>query len=380
MNKTRVFFSATLSIIVLLLALSISAITPLHMAVMNSINQAAAATPDSKLAVQIDEFANKLVKMNLFSGAILVAKDGRAILSKGYGMANLDLDVPNAPRTKYRLGSITKSFTAIAVMQLQQQGKLSVKDLVCKYVDPCPEAWNAITIYHLLTHTSGLQNYMELSGYTGLKRAGATPETIIALFRDLALSFPPGKQFGYSSSNYVVLGSVIETVTGKRYGVVLQDQILKPLAMNATGLDRNQFVVKNRAEGYISQNVKADYINMSAAFASADMYSTVEDLLILDQALYTSKVLSKAQLDEMFMPAVKAEFGDGEEMYSGYGWFNDQVLSHHRIENRGGVEGFRSALHRFPDDRITVIVLSNFETVDAHIVAEQIEQLLFAQK
>ena len=245
------------------------------------------------------------MRVNGFSGTILLARKGAPIVARGYGPANAEWSIPNTPRTKFRLGSITKQFTSMAVMQLQQQGKLKVQDPICQYLTPCPDAWKPITIHHLLTHTSGIPSYTNSPSYMTTMMVPKTVDQMVAGFRDLPLEFEPGAQFKYNNSGYFLLGVLLEKVTGQPYERVLGDQIFTPLGMQDSGYDSPTRILPLRASGYSrqgSESTNAPYLDMVQPFAAGALYSTVEDLLKWDQALYTDKLLPSAARTEMFTP------------------------------------------------------------------------------
>jgi len=220
-----------------------------------------------------------------------VARDGSPIVSKSYGMTNYELNVLNTPQSVFRIASITKQFTATSIMILEERGKLNVNDPICKYLDNCPPAWQPITIRNLLTHTSGIRNYISLPVY--LEKA-ADPRFSFAgfvdVFRNEPLQFAPGERFTYSNSGYFLLGLIIERASRKTYAEFVRDNIFKPLGMKNSGYDDSRTLVPNRAGGYIWTGrsfANAPYINMSVPFAAGALYSTTADLLLWDQALYT---------------------------------------------------------------------------------------------
>jgi CubicO group peptidase (beta-lactamase class C family) len=330
------------------------------------------------LLPKFDEYAQAAARAERFSGAILVARDGKVLVSKGYGMADVENDVPNTPETKFRLGSLTKQFTAAAVLLLQERGKLSVQDSVCKYVAPCPEAWQPVTLHHLLSHTAGVPNFTNPAAfpdYVRTKREPTTVEALIGRFRDRPLDFKPGENWNYSNSGYVLLGHVVEKVSGKSYESFLRENIFEPLKMTSTGYDHADEVVKRRARGYAAGPdggvVNASHIDMSIPFAAGGLYSTVGDLYLWDQALYTEKLLKKSSLDAMFT-AVRNDYGYGFGVRK---LFNRRVASH-----GGGIEGFSTTINRFPDDRVTVIVLSNYEAARSGVVARDLAAVAFGEK
>jgi CubicO group peptidase (beta-lactamase class C family) len=327
-----------------------------------------------ELTARVDEYVNGLVQQTRFSGAVLLARGGKVLLSKGYGMANLEDETPNTPQTKFRLGSLTKQFTAAAILLLQERGKLSVQDGVCKYVENCPAAWQPITIHHLLTHTSGIPNMTSFPEFHRVKFFPTTPLESIAMFKDKPLDFAPGEKFNYSNSGYILLGHIVERASGKSYADFVGENIFQPLGMKNTGLDSNSAVVKNRAAGYTrgpNGIINAEYINMTIPFAAGAMYSTVEDLYLWDRALYGEKLISKKSLEAMTTP-----FKDG---YA-YGLSIGEQYGLKTIIHGGGIEGFSTFLTRFTDGDGTVIVLSNMDSANTGLVAKRLGGMLYADK
>ncbi|HEV7375202.1 MAG TPA: serine hydrolase [Pyrinomonadaceae bacterium] len=323
---------------------------------------------------RVDEYLNALVKQDRFSGAVLLARDGKVLLSKGYGMANFEDETPNTPQTKFRLGSITKQFTAMATLILQERGKLSVQDSVCKYVENCPSGWQPVTIHHLLTHTSGIPNMTSFPEFRKVKMFPSSPLESIAIFKDKPLEFAPGEKFNYSNSGYILLGYIVERAAGQPYADFLRENIFQPLGMKNTDYDVNSAIVKHRASGYTrgaNGIANADYINMTIPFAAGGLYSTVEDLYLWDRAFYTEKLVSKKSLEAMNTP-FKNGYGYGVGMGEQYGL---KV-----IEHGGGIEGFSTDLARFPVENATVIVLSNIDSTNTGGVAKHLGGLLLSDK
>ncbi len=332
---------------------------------------AAAAAQD--FASKADEYINAYVKQNRFSGSVLVARGGKILLSKGYGMANYELDVANSPQTKFRLGSITKQFTATAIMQLQEKGLLSVDDPITKYF---PDYKNAegVTIHNLLSHTSGIFNYTNDKAYLQNMRQNYPPEKIFATFKDRPLDFKPGEKWNYSNSGYVLLGMIIEKVSGMPYEKYLTENIFKPLGMSNTGYDHTETVLKNRASGYNSngsERVNAEFLDMSQPFSAGALYSTVEDLYKWDRSLYTEKLLKKTSLEKMFTP-VKNNYG--------YGWAIIEQNGHKLVGHGGGINGFATQINRYINDDACVIVLSNTIPSPVGKIATDLGAILFGDK
>jgi CubicO group peptidase (beta-lactamase class C family) len=308
-----------------------------------------------QITSKVEEYMRAAVREG-FSGSILLARGGQPLISNGYGMANLELDVPNTPQTEFRLGSLTKSFTAVAVMILQERGKLKVSDSISKHLPDCPAAWQPITIRHLLSHTSGIPDYTELPDYEPTKALPASPHSLLERIRNKPLDFAPGERFKYSNSGYALLGLIIERASGQPYANFLQDNILKVLGMKHTGYDSHGRILKGRATGYTPKLPEGDtllnasYVDMSVVYAAGALYSTTQDMFLWDQALQSQKLLSRKSLDEIFTP-VKGDYA--------YGWRIMKQFGHPLICHFGRINGFASFLGRFPDDQVTVIVLSN---------------------
>ena len=337
-----------------------------------SLQTAAAQITDEQIAAKAEEYLSAAVKFDHFSGSVLVARDGKPIFSRGYGMANYELKMPNSPRTAFRLGSITKQFTSAAIMQLQERGKLSITDSICKYLENCPAAWQPITIRHLMTHTSGIPNYTSFPGF--FEKNSVQPYTFAGFvdeFRSKPLEFTPGEKFAYSNSGYYLLGLIIEKASGATYAHFLRENIFTPLMMNNSGYDDTRSLVPNRASGYIWSDksfVNAPYLNMVIPYAAGALYSTTEDLLRWEQSLNTEKILKKKSLDEIFTPF--------KENY-GYGWGINKLGEHKLISHGGGINGFATNIMRFPDDRLTVIVLSNNEEAKSGAIARNLAAIVF---
>jgi CubicO group peptidase (beta-lactamase class C family) len=313
--------------------------------------------PDaSELASRVEEYMAARVARDHFSGSILIARDGKVLVSRAYGMANLEHGVPNTPETKFRLGSITKQFTAMAVLILQGQGKLAVTDKVKRFLPDAPKPWDEITIRHLLTHTSGIPNYTESLEFLKTLPVRVTLKELIGKFKDRPLDFKPGEKFHYSNSGYVVLGQIIESASGQNYASFLKSAILDPLQMHDTGYDNATAILRHRASGYTRRMglvlTNCDYIDMSIPHAAGALYSTTLDLLKWDQALYTEKLVPRKSIEAMFTP-----FKDNY----GYGWLIDRKFGLKRYEHGGGIMGFVTIIERFPEERLLVVALSNLE-------------------
>jgi CubicO group peptidase (beta-lactamase class C family) len=299
------------------------------------------------------EQAIKAYVPSRFMGSVLVAQDGKVLLDKGYGFANLEWEVPNTPTTKFRLGSITKQFTAASILLLEERGKLKVGDPVKKYMPNAPVAWDKITIFHLLTHTSGIPSFTGFPDYESREAQAITPGRLVEWFRDKPLEFEPGTKWNYSNSGYALLGYLIEKISGESYSDFVQQNIFTPLGMKDSGYDSNSTIIAHRAAGYTPGKngpVNAGFVHMSIPFSAGALYSTTEDLLRWEQGLFGGKVLKPASLAKMTTPFKQDyAFGLGVSTENG----------HKMIAHDGGIEGFNTALAYYPDDKLVVAVLAN---------------------
>ena len=289
-----------------------------------------------------------------FMGSVLVAQDGKVLLDKAYGFANLEWDVPNTPTTKFRLGSITKQFTAASILLLEERGKLKVEDPVKKYMPDAPAAWDKITIFHVLTHTSGIPSFTGFPDFESREAQAMTPEKLVEWFRDKPLEFEPGTKWNYSNSGYVLLGYLIETISGQSYSDFVQQNIFTPLGMKDSGYDSNSAIIAHRAAGYTpgkSGPVNAGFVHMSIPFSAGALYSTTEDLLRWEQGLFGGKVLKAESLAKMTTP-FKDDYAFGLAVHL-------SSNGHKVIEHDGGIEGFNTSLAYYPDDKLVVAVLAN---------------------
>lgn len=332
----------------------------------------------TKVGRQLDSYMQGQVNRNHFTGTVLVARDGKVLLAKGYGYSNAEWKTPNTLQTRFRVGSLTKQFTATAIMQLRENGVLSLQDSICKYLQPCVETWKPVTLHHLLSHTSGITGYGEMPDPKTHSIPPWTANQIAAQFRDTSLEFAPGTRWKYSDWGYCLLGLVIESVTGKSYAQVLREQIFEPLAMHDTGYDQAQMILEQRAAGYRlvdGQLENAEYINMAGPYSAGALYSTANDLYKWDQALYSDAILPRSALRLMW-----TEVTDNY----GYGWMVSTpaaaskppwaLPNRFQVVHPGSINGFTSEILRFPDEHVTVIVLANLE--DAHIVGPDLAAMV----
>jgi len=318
---------------------------------------ALAQTIDSPaLRAHLDAAARAFTAGNAFMGTVLVDAQDHRLLDKGYGLANVEARTGSAPDVKYRIGSLTKQFTAVAILLLQQDGKLSTGETVSRYLPDTPPAWKSITLAELLGHTSGIPDLTHDPDFPRWSQDAHSWAEVLARFRDRPLDFQPGAKFEYSSSNYELLGAIIEKVSGQPYGEFLRKRIFEPLGMRNTGLDRDGLSLRWRAQGYAFQHggalVRAPSSSMSVPWSAGALYSTSEDLLRWERGLFSGRLLSPASLQQMTTPGL----GD-----YGTGVFIGTTDGLKVIEHGGAIEGFHSFLIYVPQRRLTVVVLSNVE-------------------
>ena len=315
---------------------------------------------------KINEILSKYAEYGKFNGSALVADNGKVIYKKGFGMANMEWDIPNASDTKHRLGSITKQFTAMLILQLAEADKLDLQAPITTYLPDYSKAnGDKITTHHLLTHTSGIPNYTSFPGFMQNEtRNPYTPEEFVKKFQDKDLEFTPGEKFKYSNSGYFLLGVLIEKLSGKTYEELLHENIFEPLKMDNTGYDHHGEILKKRATGYEKNGSgyeNSRYLDMSIPYAAGSMYSTVEDLYLWDQGLYTNKLLSKAYMDMYFKPYISA-WGNSHYAYGwgvGYNKIGKSKDSIYTIGHGGGINGFNTNISRAPSNKSLVVLFSN---------------------
>jgi CubicO group peptidase (beta-lactamase class C family) len=324
----------------------------------------------------IDRFLAAAYDGEAFQGAVLVARNGEVLLRQGVGLADQSQGIANGPETKFRLGSLTKPFTAVAVLMLAQRGLLATNDAVCLYVEPCPLAWQAITIHHLLTHTSGIVDVVTLADYALFKTEATRPLQTMARLTELPLHFAPGERWEYSNSNYILLSAILERVSGQRYETFVEEQIFAPLGMVNSGYDHND---GETAIGYLPDGSTAEFIDMSLPDAAGGLYSTIDDLYRFDQALYTEQLLPAGVIEQMFTAHATIAPNDPNTGY-GYGWIifadPDGPPPGKAVGHNGSIEGFSASMMRFVEMKAVVIVLGNVEQRNPNVVARTLAQKL----
>ncbi len=310
-------------------------------------------------AERMEEAVGEKADDRSYMGTALVVIGDEVLLDKGYGSANLEWDIANDPSTKFRLGSVTKQFTAASILLLQQRGKLDIDQTVKTYWSDAPESWDAITVRDLIHHTSGIPNVTSLEEFGKWKYLPTPSEEMIGRFSGLPLEFAPGEKWAYSNSNYLILTAIIEEVSGMSYGEFLQTEIFDVLGMEDTGLDVSSTILEHRASGYSpSENgiVNSDYVDMGIPSGAGALYSTTGDLLKWQRGLFGGKILNEASLEAYKTPSPLEAF-NGAKYAAGV--LVEEIEGQTVYWHGGGIEGFNTWLGHAPENDATVVVLAN---------------------
>ena len=329
-----------------------------------------ASIQDSEaLAAEIDALVMENYLKGVYDGSVLVACNGKVILSRGYGFADREKKILNTPQTKFRIASITKQFTAAAILLLQQRGMLNIDDRICSYITDCPEFFKPVKIRHLLSHSAGIPGATQYS----------SPGDAM-LPKSATLYFTPGEKFVYQDIGYNLAGRIIETVSGQSYASFLGQNIFEPLGMSNTGVD--DMKQTDLAKGYASAEGDTPLQPVYGMFAEGSIYSTVEDMYRWDQALYTDKLLPQSLIKAMVSPQIAVPDGkyygiDGSTGWKyGFGWFIAPRKLGYVIH--GGIyPGYRAEFRRYIKDKTVIILLTNQEAVALHETAEGIADTVF---
>ncbi|MGB8957865.1 MAG: serine hydrolase [Candidatus Aminicenantales bacterium] len=341
------------------IVLSALAVLAVALAVPSARGSAAPPAPEGALAARIDAVMAAVYKPGEPGAAIIVRKDGQTIFRKGYGMADLELGVAVEPDMIFRLGSITKQFTAMSILMLAQEGKLGLQDEITKFLPDYPTRGKRITVEHLLTHTSGIQSYTDMPEWLPLWRKDFTVKELVDLFKDKPMQFEPGSSWAYNNSGYFLLGAIIEKVSGKTYGDFVTERIFKPLGMKGSSYGSTERIIPRRVPGYQADKggfVNAPYLSMTQPYAAGSLLSTIDDLAVWSDAVFAGKLVRKEWLDKAFTPY---KLTNGESTGYGYGWFVGDFAGHRSIEHGGGINGFTSYEMTFPEDRVFLAILTN---------------------
>jgi CubicO group peptidase (beta-lactamase class C family) len=328
----------------------------------------------------VTEYVNaEMARQHIPGLSLLVVKDGKVLQSKGFGLANVELQVPVKPETIFQSGSVGKQFTATAIMMLVEQGKVGLDDPLTKYFSDAPASWNEVTVRELLSHTAGFGDYPKDFNF----RKDWTEDEELKLIESIPLSYPPGTNWAYSNFGYVTLGILIHRVTGEFYGDFLHKHIFQPTGMQTTRIISEADIVPNRSAGYRlvngalkNQEWVSPVLNTTA---DGSLYFSILDLAKWDAALYTDKLLKRSSLDLMWTP-VRQKNGQPNKGHYGFGWFIDDRQGHRCIHHDGAWQGFQTAIDRYVNDRLTVVALSNLEGANPGKITQHVAEMYLAAK
>ena len=335
---------------------------------------------------EMEAYLNAYAQTGQFSGSVTITQGLIGGTTHGYDFANREHQVANTGATKFRIGSVTKQFTAVAILQLQEKGLLDVQAPVSTYLPDYPNG-ERITIHHLLTHTAGIPEYLDPEAFPDIAewmRQSSSLSQLVDRFKDLPLEFEPGEKFKYSNSGYVLLTQIIETVAEQPYAEYLQANIFDPLGMKDTGYEVPQTVISNLAQGYLfigkETYLQASPFDMSIPQGAGGLYSTTEELASWNRFLYENEypaVLSQTAKATMMTPDAQMEPEENPDVFYGYGLVIDNHSGRQRVHHDGGISGFASSLTRYPNEALTIVVLSNLGTALPGRIAEDLAAIAF---
>ena len=364
------------------LVFALALTTPLSVAQQSrkniSVPTSSRSSENDELVKAVDSIAEKALSRPITGLSIGIMKEGRIVLSRGYGFSELEKKLAATEQTRYQIGSITKQFTAAAIMRLAEQKKLRLDDSITKYLPEFPTQGHNVTIRHLLNHTSGIKSYSDYFHVLDppVTTTSVSPEQILASIKDKPFDFKPGEQFAYNNSGYFLLGLIIERDSGESYAKYLAEQFFTPLKMTSTsfcGVAPNTAIPR----GYSSKGfelIKAPVATMSVSFAAGALCSTVGDLLVWQQALANGKALSPASLQQM---TALTKLASGEFLEYGFGLWVSKYQGHRAIWHAGGISGFNSQMAHYPDERLTIVVLTNTFPAGAEEIERGIARKVF---
>ena len=330
---------------------------------------------DNQLFADFDKMLSEQFKTNETGATALVARKGQIIYKKAFGMANLEYNTPMQVDNIFRIGSITKQFTAVAILQLMEQGKLNLQDDITKFIPDYPVQGHKITIEHLLTHTSGIQSYTGMKDFREKMTLDLKPTELINYFKNQPMEFAPGTKWKYNNSGYFLLGYIIEKISGKTYPQYVEDNFFKPLGMSNSLYGSDSKIIKKRAGAYSKDStgvINAPLMSMTQPYAAGSIQSTVEDLFKWHQAVHSYKLVKKESLDKAF---TNYKLNNGKETGYGYGWLLSNVQESSSIEHGGGINGFLTQSIYLPKDDVFVAVFSNCNCNPPAIIGAKIAAL-----
>ncbi len=289
----------------------------------------------------------------------LVFKEGKVLYRKAFGMANLELKVPMKPENVFEIGSITKQFTSVSILMLIEQGKLSLDDEITKFIPDYPTNGKKIAVHHLLNHTSGVKSYTDMESFMALARQDMSPIEIIDHFKNEEMEFDPGEKWKYNNSGYIILGHIIEEVSGKPYAEFVSENIFKPLGMKSSYYGSMTQLIPNRATGYSPVESgwrNADYLSLTLPYAAGSLMSSVDDMLLWHKAVHNNKLIKP---ESRALAFTNTTLNNGDPTNYGYGWSVSEVNGTPSIEHGGGIFGYTTSGIYVPEENLYVIVLTN---------------------
>ncbi len=334
------------------------------------------ASPPDAVTQYVNE---EMARQHIPGVAILVSRNGETVRAQGFGLANVELQVPVKPETVFQSGSVGKQFTATAIMMLAEEGKISLDDSITKYLPEAPSSWKPVTVHHLLSHTGGFSDYPDNFDF----HKDYTEDDLFRVVAAIPLAFPPGTRWSYSNLGYLTLGILIHHVTGNFYGDMLEARIFRPLGMQTTRILGEAEIIPNRSAGY--RLVKGELKNQDwvspllNTTADGSLYFSILDLAKWDAALYTEKLLKRSSLEQMWT-VVKLNNGQPNSGHYGLGWEIDNLHGHRVIGHGGAWQGFKAQISRYVDDKLTVVVLANLAEAQSRKIAEHVAELYLKGK
>lgn len=326
------------------------------------------------LEATIDSLLQAKYKPNAPGATFLIAKEGAIIYNKAFGLSNIELDVPIKSNSVFEIGSMTKQFTAISIMMLMEKGKLNLDDEITKFIPDYPTHGNKITVHHLLTHTAGIKNFTSMKAIRNIATKDMTPSDLIDFFKNEPMDFNPGDEFKYSNSGYVILGYIIESVTGKSYADFVEQEIFEKLGMASSQYASHSKAIQNRASGYHNRNgyVNTRYISFTIPYSSGSLMSTVEDMNKWQQAIKNNILISAETTDKVF---TNYTLNNGNSINYGYGWHIKALNGTRSFEHGGSIFGFKSMGVYLPKSDIYVIALNNCDCNSPTAITREIAEL-----
>ena len=327
------------------------------------------------LEFSIDSILNAKYVQDAPGASFLISKGGEIIYKKSFGLANLELNVPMKTNHVFEIGSMTKQFTAISILMLMERGKLNLDDDITKFIPDYPTNGNRITIHHLLTHTSGIKSYTRMKGLNAISKQDLTPSALIDFFKNEPIDFVPGEKFKYNNSGYIILGYIIEKVSGLTYASFIEEEIFKRLNMTDSQYASHREVIQGRASGYHNRDgyINSREISFTLPYSSGSLMSTVDDMYKWQEAIKNNILISKDASGKVFS---NYTLTNGEPINYGYGWHIKELNGFSSREHGGSIFGFKSMGVYLPESDIYVIGLNNCDCNSPTKVTRKIAELV----